>query len=128
MKNILSPNPSLNNSSLELFFTSSINNKVAEIAKQAVNNLFLLAMRNNLTWIDPYITANNNESIDFQWWEKGKYFALSIHSDKSIHFVRAYGPKDPSKKWESNTLRRIKLGQSPSRKELLAIWKWLFVD
>ena len=125
MKNAHLSNTSLGKSSIQLFLSSSIDTKVAKIAQEVITNLFLLARKNNLTWIDPRITANNSAGIGFEWWENGRFFALSVNSDRSIDFVKGCGPEDPSRKWESSTLRKIKIGQEPSKRELLTTWKWL---
>lgn len=125
MENKHSANKSLEKSSLQLFLSSSMNTTVANTAQEVMNYLFTLVKKNNLVWINPRIIAKSSADIGFEWWEDGKFFALSINPDESIDFVKGYGSTDPSRKWESSTLRNLTRSQDPSKRELLATWKWL---
>ncbi len=125
MINARSPKSFLQNASIQLFLTSAIDTDMAKIAQETIRNLFILARRNHLPWLTPRITANDKKGILFEWWKNNRVFMLSVKPDKSLSFIKAHGSNDSNKKWDFSALKRIEIGQYPSKKELLTIWRWL---
>ncbi len=99
--------------------------KVASVAKRIVVKLFYSVKQYNLMWLEPRITTKGNDSVTLEWWENGKFFALSVNSNGFVEFVKAKGSRNPRKKWESNTLKELEIGQQPSEERLIIVWRWL---
>ncbi len=114
-------------SSIQLVLTSA-SSSVAEVTKEFIADLFYSIKQSNLFWIEPRVTITSAKNVNLEWWQNGKFLALSINSNGDIQFVKAHGSKSPNKKWESETLQELETGQQPSTEKLVSIWKWLVAN
>ena len=113
----------LNASSIQIVL-ASIDPELSSITKEVIVKLFYSVKEVNLSWLEPRIITKGN-NVNLEWWENGKFFALYITPNGSIEFVKARGSENPSQKWESNTLIELEVGQQPSEKRLISVWRWL---
>jgi hypothetical protein len=85
-------------------------------AKAFIERLHHLLASASYQWKTPHVSAENDGGIAFEWWYQEKILTFFVLGPNSLEYLKVWGP---------HIWNEMEEGESPSDKQLLALWEWL---